>query len=414
MAKKNTRHDFNLALFDGYLKDQRTSLVFAFISFVFIALVTYRESNLSLVLMWLLGALSIYLIKHLASKNFKLTLDENEFTRFEKRHHFIQAACGLAWGSVCFLLLPSGQLSTSSMLVVFFLSVTVAYSASIMSASNTGMLAFVTPIIACLLFYFAIDFAQHQWWFIAIMMLGVTSVIFSQRNHQHTQEQIESKLLNERYIEEINKFKASVQKANMALVSKNEMLITTQNRLEMLATNDELTQVYNRRYAMSYLDKLFAELKRHHENFVLVLADIDHFKTINDRFGHPAGDEVLKGFSRLIKQQLRQVDTVARYGGEEFLIMLPKTNELEARTLIQRLCNMVAEHPYKFDSTESDQTSVKVTSSFGLATFEIGDTVEKLIERADKALYHAKKSGRNNVKTYEDVEMAQNISAVRF
>jgi len=232
-------------------------------------------------------------------------------------------------------------------------------------------------------------------------MLGASSVLFAHFNHQHSLQHIDSQLQNNRYIDELNKLKLSMQQANMELVVKNENLISAQNRLEMLATNDELTKVFNRRYAMTYLDKVFAELKRHHENFVVVLADIDHFKSINDRFGHPAGDEVLRRFSSVIKQQLREVDTVARFGGEEFLIMLPKTKELEAKAIIQRLCEMVAEQSFEFD-----QKTINVTASFGLAYYKVGDTVEKLIERADMALYHAKNSGRNNVKTFDEAAMA--------
>jgi len=115
---------------------------------------------------------------------------------------------------------------------------------------------------------------------------------------------------------------------------------------------------------------------------------------------------VLRGFSKMLKEQLRQIDTVARFGGEEFLIMLPKTRELEAKAIIQRLCDAVAAQPYKLQGQ-----SVKVTSSFGLAFYQVGDTIEKLIERADQALYHAKKSGRNTVKTHYEADMAAYIAA---
>ncbi|HOY69366.1 MAG TPA: GGDEF domain-containing protein [Methylotenera sp.] len=401
MTKENTRHHFNLALFESYLNDARKGTAVAAIAMIQIALLTFSTAGFTRTMVWLALVLSIDITKLLSIKFFDAQMDEDKFSRYIKWHFVLQVLLGLAWGSACFLLLPKGILSLNQTLVITVLSVAIAYSASIMSASKTGMLSFVTPFLLCLLLYFAMDISQFHWWFFGTIMLGASSVLFAHFNHQHSLQHIDSQLQNNRYIDELNKLKLSMQQANMELVVKNENLISAQNRLEMLATNDELTKVFNRRYAMTYLDKVFAELKRHHENFVVVLADIDHFKSINDRFGHPAGDEVLRRFSSVIKQQLREVDTVARFGGEEFLIMLPKTKELEAKAIIQRLCEMVAEQSFEFD-----QKTINVTASFGLAYYKVGDTVEKLIERADMALYHAKNSGRNNVKTFDEAAMA--------
>lgn len=401
MEKENTRHHFNLALFESYLHDIRTGTAIAFIGLVLIALLSYGTVSSNRIMFWLMLVLSIDIIKLLSIRFFDMQLTEINFSRYQKWHYVMQVMLGLAWGSACFLLMPHGMVTLNQALAITVLSVAVAYSASIMSASKTGLLSFVTPFLLCLLTFFAMDMAHYHWWFIGALMLGASSMVFAHINHQHTLLQIESQLQNTRYIDELNKLKLSVQQANMELVVKNENLIAAQNRLELLATNDELTKVYNRRYAMTYLDKVFAELKRHHESFVVVLADIDHFKSINDRFGHPAGDEVLRRFASVIKQQLREVDTVARFGGEEFLIMLPKTKELEAKVIIQRLCETVAEQTFDFD-----KQIINVTSSFGLAYYKSGDTVEKLIERADMALYHAKDSGRNNVKTFDEAAMA--------
>jgi diguanylate cyclase (GGDEF)-like protein len=266
-----------------------------------------------------------------------------------------------------------------------------------MSAFKTGMFSFVTPILLCLMVFFSNDFEHYYPWLIATVILSLCSFLFGKLNHQHAINEVNNQIENNKNIQELTQLKANIEKANMELVLKNEVLIAAQNRLELLATHDELTQVFNRRYAMNYVSQLFADTKRTRSSFVVVLADIDHFKSVNDRFGHPAGDEVLKRFSATIKQQLRELDMVARYGGEEFLIVLPKTKELEAKAIIQRLCELVADEIFDFDHQK-----MNVTSSFGLASYQSGDTVEKLIERADLALYHAKKSGRNNVKSFED------------
>ncbi len=401
MTKENTRHHFNLALFESYLHDVRMGTAIGFIAMVLIAFLTADNDNVNRVMIWLLIALSVEITKLMSIRFFNIEMDEGSFLRFEKWHYALHVLLGLAWGSSCFLLLPKGTLSLNQTLALTVLCINIAYSVSIMSASKTGLLSYVTPFILCMLIFFAMDMGHYQWWFVATLLLGASSMVFAHLNHQHTLSHIDSQLQNERYIDELNKLKLSMQQANMELVVKNETLIAAQNRLELMATNDELTKVFNRRYAMDYLDKMFVTLKRHPTNFVVVMADIDHFKSINDKFGHPGGDEVLRHFSRVLTEQLREVDTIARFGGEEFLIMLPKTKELEAKNIVQRLCEVVAAQSIEFGGQ-----TIKVTSSFGLAYYKSGDTVEKLIERADMALYFAKKSGRNNVKTFDEAEMA--------
>ncbi|MGB4811847.1 MAG: GGDEF domain-containing protein [Methylophilaceae bacterium] len=401
MAQEKTRHHFNLALFKSYLSDMRMGTGIAFLAMIMVAVLNYQTADITHLTGWLLMVLLIDLVKLLSAKFFNMQMNEMQLARFEKWHFVNQTLLGLAWGSSCFLLMPEHDLGLNQLLSINILTVAIAYSVSIRSVSLTALYAFVTPFILCLLIYFGMDFAKYYWWFAVSLVLGISCILFGRLNHQHALLTIENQMQNKRYINELTKLKASMQKANMELVVKNETLISTQNRLEMLATNDELTQVFNRRYAMTYLDKMFAELNRRPSPFVLVLADIDHFKNINDRYGHPAGDEVLRIFSSAIKQQLREVDTVARFGGEEFLIMLPNTKELEAKVIIQRLCDTIAALNIVYD-----KQAIKVTSSFGLAFYKAGDSVEKLVERSDVALYHAKKSGRNNIKTFDEAEIA--------
>lgn len=407
MATEDTIHQYNLSIFESYLKDVRTGTVSSMISLAFLMVISMPSVDKTMLALWFSFVFITAAIKFYAYKFFSPEFDAVSLAKFENWHLLLQALSGSAWGSACFFLLKTGDLNGNESLVLNMLCVLVAYSAVVMSASSTGMLTFVTPIIASMLIYFATDLTHYHWWFVAALLLAGASAIFGKTNKKHVLSQVESQLLNKRYIDELNRIKANVQRANLDLVKKNEALVIAQERLRMLATNDELTQVFNRRHAMTYLEKVFAELRRRPDDFVLVLADIDHFKSINDRYGHPAGDLVLRGFSKMLKEQLRQVDTVARFGGEEFLIMLPKTKELEAKAIIQRLCDAVAAQPYKLQGQ-----SVKVTSSFGLAYYQVGDTIEKLIERADQALYHAKKSGRNNVKTYYEADMAAYIAAV--
>jgi diguanylate cyclase (GGDEF)-like protein len=130
------------------------------------------------------------------------------------------------------------------------------------------------------------------------------------------------------------------------------------------------------------------------------MVDGDKFKNINDTYGHPVGDEVLKELAVRLRNGVRALDTVARYGGEEFAIILDKVSEKETRNIAEKLRESIASQPFKTAAGK-----LKVTASLGFALHRAGDSIHKqeLLERADKALYAAKNSGRNTVRAYVDI-----------
>lgn len=152
---------------------------------------------------------------------------------------------------------------------------------------------------------------------------------------------------------------------------------------------DPLTQLYNRRRIGQLFEDTFEKAQQEHKKPVLIMADIDHFKSINDRFGHPEGDKVLIKISQLMKRGIRENDLLGRWGGEEFLIILPQTDIDTALFLCDRLRRHVSY------TSEIDKTPV--TCSFGLTLMRDDDTVESFIRRADEALYLSKNNGRNRV-----------------
>lgn len=156
------------------------------------------------------------------------------------------------------------------------------------------------------------------------------------------------------------------------------------------ATHDPLTGLPNRE---AYNERAYQELqryKRYCRPLTLAVCDIDHFKTINDAYGHQAGDKVLKLIAQLISTRLRKVDFVARYGGEEFVMLMPETPIHKALNVLDKIRAVVGHTPFKFKGSP-----VNITISFGLANFAADDTVESVFERADKSLYKAKEGGRN-------------------
>lgn len=161
-----------------------------------------------------------------------------------------------------------------------------------------------------------------------------------------------------------------------------------QNRL--LTTLDELTGLSNRRHMTTLMVAERARQLRSRNPLCMVLMDIDHFKRINDRFGHHAGDQVLQVFSDVITHGLRTGDAVARWGGEEFLLMLPNTSAHDALVCVDRMRTQLAAR-----SLDHIGPRLSVTFSAGIGVCEVGDRIEAIIERADQAMSRAKSDGRN-------------------
>ncbi len=181
----------------------------------------------------------------------------------------------------------------------------------------------------------------------------------------------------------------------LAVVLTNVNLVAD---LERLSITDGLTRLLNRRAFDRQLEKEIARGRRYDTRFAVVLLDIDHFKHYNDRNGHPAGDELLRQFSALLMENVRQTDVVARYGGEEFAIILVGVDAAGATAFCQRLQRQIVTFPFHFRET---QPMGFISASFGVAVFpEDAAEASRLVQCADRALYRAKRSGRNRVQTY--------------
>jgi diguanylate cyclase (GGDEF)-like protein len=166
-------------------------------------------------------------------------------------------------------------------------------------------------------------------------------------------------------------------------------------RLTRQAHTDELTNLANRRALDERLDDEVDHAKRLGTNVAFVIADIDNFKSINDRYGHQTGDEVLRRVARTFADAVRELDLPGRYGGEEIGVVLPGTNLSGARALAEKIRKNLEE----LHITSPDGESLQVTASFGAACFPAQAGVEELVAAADAALYEAKRTGKNRVVT---------------
>ncbi len=225
------------------------------------------------------------------------------------------------------------------------------------------------------------------------------------------------RLLDRRLIRRIKALEAEMAKTDLDhnLLSKhpevdeidamrNELALllsrlTTQNvELERLATTDSLTGLANRRRLFDCLEQEVYRAQRYGTALSLVMFDIDHFKRINDSWGHATGDWVLRRIARETHQLLRKTDQAGRYGGEEFVVLLPETDLSEALLLAQRLRQRISDTAI----TPEHDAPMPVTVSVGVAALAPDETGEELIHRADQALYRAKQNGRNRVETALD------------
>jgi two-component system, cell cycle response regulator len=160
---------------------------------------------------------------------------------------------------------------------------------------------------------------------------------------------------------------------------------------------DGLTQIHNKRYFLEFLDREMARCSRYDRPLSLVMFDVDHFKKLNDTYGHLAGDYVLKRLAELIAKHVRKEELFARYGGEEFAIIMPETTGKKAGIFCDKIRRMIESTPFTYENKE-----IKVTISLGLATMGRHREVLAFIKAADEMLYKAKANGRNRVEGIPD------------
>ena len=216
----------------------------------------------------------------------------------------------------------------------------------------------------------------------------------------HGDDMVASKLIQAGAYDYLTKdglSKKSISRSITGAVEKARLkkeIQMAQAKMAEMATLDELTGLYNRRYFEDAFNRDFARAKRHGTGLVLSMMDLDHFKEINDTYGHSAGDMVLSETGEIIRRWARQTDICCRYGGEEFAVIMPDTGSKGARKACERLRKMVEEHPFEYEASQ-----FKITISIGVAEYSgsKNQSPRDLVKKADEALYRAKNEGRNRV-----------------
>ncbi|RUO63695.1 sensor domain-containing diguanylate cyclase [Pseudidiomarina insulisalsae] len=178
---------------------------------------------------------------------------------------------------------------------------------------------------------------------------------------------------------------------------RTEELRKTNEKLRKLATTDSLTGLLNRRALFRQAEKLKQRALRHGQKLAVVMIDLDHFKKVNDEYGHATGDEVLKNLAEKIQQHVREVDLAARSGGEEFTLVLDGSSEADGKKVVRRLADKFRSHEFS-----ADGETFSVTLSAGVVQWNLDESFDKAVDQADDLLYEAKEKGRDQVVAASD------------
>ncbi len=178
--------------------------------------------------------------------------------------------------------------------------------------------------------------------------------------------------------------------------------------LQQQAHVDSLTGLYNRRYLIQALEREMERTRRTARPTAVVIADLDHFKQVNDNWGHETGDRALELAADMLRASVRKLDIACRYGGEEFVVILPDTELSLALSVAERIRAMIEAQPLSITTDAGSQEALSLTASLGVEAFDVGSigTAEQLIGRADAFLYQAKHQGRNCVRGPQLKEIA--------
>jgi diguanylate cyclase (GGDEF)-like protein len=186
---------------------------------------------------------------------------------------------------------------------------------------------------------------------------------------------------------------SSLRDGQVEISQAHEALMEKNRELHLLSITDGLTGLFNRKHLMDLFDMEMARTRRYRIPFSVLIADIDHFKRINDTYGHLAGDSVLRRLADTLRQTVRECDHIGRYGGEEFLIIVPNSDATGAVEMAQRIRDQISRVRFYNDGEE-----ITMTISVGVAHCAEGEeSAEAVLSRADTALYQAKNNGRNQV-----------------
>jgi len=297
---------------------------------------------------------------------------------------------GLAWGSSVWFLMPVAT-PLYGMMLYIVLSGICAMVVLVHSMFWTSVVAFLCGIYLPVLFY-ATLYPQPLDIYVAIAgaLYASLLIIYSGVVNRQLVSGLRAAQQAQMLTEELLDAHVRAELSLAALQEEHMRLQQALQTIRSMAHQDELTQLPNRRAAIAALNERLQLWESRQEPSCLIMLDIDHFKQVNDGYGHDVGDAVLSALASRLQTQLRPYDLLARFGGEEFIILLPGMRLEEAAQLARRLCEQLAASPLL-----TEPVTLPVTASFGITQLRRGDTLHDWLRRADQAMYKSKRMGRN-------------------
>jgi diguanylate cyclase (GGDEF)-like protein len=288
---------------------------------------------------------------------------------------------GLSWGSAIVLFHGEGETAVLGDLIILLVLISIsAVSVTNMAPSFATLLAFCAAILGVpFLFFLTLGDPVHFSLAIGLVLLFLVEMRIGWDTHRQFVEGVRQLVEN--------------RSIRRQLELRNRQLAELNQRLQVMAVHDQLTGLYNRHFIVDQLKRQYEMFGRYGTVCSIVLIDIDHFKRVNDSFGHGVGDTVLVSLARCVEPLLRQGDFFGRHGGEEFILVLPMTNGVAAAQLAERIRNKLKE----CDLLAGQKDAWRISASFGVAEIRAGESLEAWLTRADQALYRAKEHGRDRV-----------------
>lgn len=383
---------------------ERVSSVISIVAVLAVAWVHFGSVAQSRVVGWVAGMCLMQAVRITLAR--KKVAAEESYSGLKLRRAVrvgVNVINGMGWGGLWFLL-DSGRLDFIFMFKFGALAAALGVTVNVLGVVLSVYVGFASLLIMLTVGYLVADapflLADQRFSLLTGVLAYYTILMVVARNTCHlTRLALEQGLERERALAESQashrreqKLRERLQEESRQLESANLKLNEAHDRLLVISRRDALTGISNRRHLVDELERAVHGYRRYGIDFSLVLLDVDHFKQVNDAFGHQIGDLVLKGLTGMVSKTLRDIDVFGRWGGEEFLCLLPNTTGEEGMACAERMCADLANT--RLVETMPD---LVVTASFGVVGCCSDDDADSVMLRTDAALYEAKAAGRNRV-----------------
>ncbi|MDD2699790.1 MAG: GGDEF domain-containing protein [Sideroxydans sp.] len=382
MDSLSSGDEVEILRFRTLLERARLAAMMAPLGTLYIAWLAWTATPWTWVVGWmLLNSVSDGISYVLASRWLKQPLPHERIAAALNWQIVLRVLQGLSWGAAIVLFHgPGPDAAMGDMIILLVLISISAISVTNMAPSFSTMLTFCAAVLI-VPFVFFLTLGET---FYVNLSIGL-GILFL----------VEMQVGWDAYRQFVEGVRQLVQNRSnrRQLEQRNGQLDALNQTLQVMAVHDQLTGLYNRHFIVDQLERQYEMFGRYGNVCSIVLIDIDHFKNVNDSFGHGVGDAVLVSFARCVEPLLRQGDFFGRYGGEEFILVLPMTDQAAAVQLAQRIrtnlkdCDLLAEQEHAWC----------VSASFGVAQIRAGESLESWMVRVDQALYRAKDNGRDCV-----------------